>query len=79
MITLAGAMSTAEIAKSTPAIRKQRIHAICCGANLEEDLFGLIARSEYERVENWRQSSEEDAELSKEASIGLLTWQFRRL
>ena len=68
MITLAGAMSTAEIGKSlAPAIRKQRIHAICCtGANLEEDLFGLIARSQYERVENWRQqSSEEDAELAK--------------
>jgi len=68
MITLAGAMSTAEIGKSlAPAIRKQRIHAICCtGANLEEDLFGLIARSQYERVEDWRQqSSEEDAELAK--------------
>ena len=39
MLTLAGAMSTAEIGKSlAPAIREQRIHAICCtGANLEEE------------------------------------------
>ena len=50
MITLAGAMSTAEIGKTlAPAIRSQKVHAICCtGANLEEDLFGLVARSDYE-------------------------------
>ena len=66
MITLAGAMSTAEIGKSlAPAIRSQKVHAICCtGANLEEELFGLFSRSEYEHVPNWRhQSKEEDAEL----------------
>ena len=52
MITLAGAMSTAEIGKSlAPAIRAQKVHAICCtGANLEEELFGLFSRSEYEHV-----------------------------
>ena len=56
MITLAGAMSTAEIGKTlAPAIRSQKVHAICCtGANLEEDLFNLIARSDYERIPNWR-------------------------
>ena len=52
MITLAGAMSTAEIGKSlAPAIRSQKIHAICCtGANLEEDLFNLVAKSSYEKI-----------------------------
>ena len=47
MITLAGAMSTAEIGRSlAPAIRSQKIHAVCCtGANLEEDLFNLVAKS----------------------------------
>ncbi len=68
MLTLAGAMSTAEIGKSlAPAIREQRIHAICCtGANLEEELFGLVSRSEYEMIPNWReQSKEDDAQLSK--------------
>ena len=57
MITLAGAMSTAEIGKTlSPAIKAQKIHAICCtGANLEEDLFNLVARSDYEKITNWRE------------------------
>tara|TARA_B100000029_G_scaffold514831_1_gene619217 strand:+ start:1579 stop:2520 length:942 start_codon:yes stop_codon:yes gene_type:complete len=57
MVTLAGAMSTAEIGRTlAPAIRAQRVHAICCtGANLEEDLFGLIARSSYEGIAGWRE------------------------
>ena len=62
MITLAGAMSTAEIGKTlAPAIRSQKVHAICCtGANLEEDLFNLIASSDYERIPNWRDFSASD-------------------
>ena len=62
MITLAGAMSTAEIGKTlAPAIRSQKVHAICCtGANLEEDLFGLVARSDYERIPNWRELTPSD-------------------
>ena len=54
IVTLAGAMSTAEIGRTlAPAIRSQRIHAICCtGANLEEDLFKLIANSSYEKITN---------------------------
>lgn len=66
MITLAGAMSTAEIGKTlAPAIRSQKVHAICCtGANLEEDLFNLIAKSDYERIPNWRDfSASDDADL----------------
>ena len=62
MITLAGAMSTAEIGKTlAPAIRSQKVHAICCtGANLEEDLFGLVARSDYVRIPNWRELTPSD-------------------
>jgi deoxyhypusine synthase len=66
IVTLAGAMSTAEIGKSlAPAIREQRVHAICCtGANLEEELFGLVSRHVYESVPDWRQQSkQEDAAL----------------
>ena len=39
-ITLAGAMSTAELGKSlAEMIRQDKVHAICCtGANLEEDI-----------------------------------------
>ena len=68
IITLAGAMSTAGIGRSlAPAIRAQRIHAICCtGANLEEDLFRLVASSSYEKVEDWRDlTAESDADLAK--------------
>ena len=44
MITLAGAMSTAEIGKSlAPLIRAGKVHAITCtGANIEEDVFNDV-------------------------------------
>jgi len=62
MVTLAGAMSTAEIGRSlAPMIRAGKIHAITCtGANLEEDVFNLVANSHYERIPNWRNLSEQD-------------------
>src|SRR5260370_8488331 len=57
MITLAGAMSTAELGVSlAEMIRRDKVHAITCtGANMEEDLFNLVARSEYERIPNYRE------------------------
>jgi deoxyhypusine synthase len=59
MITLAGAMSTAELGVSlAEMIRQDKVHAITCtGANLEEDLFNLVARSQYERIPNYRELS----------------------
>jgi deoxyhypusine synthase len=59
MITLAGAMSTAELGVSlAEMIRQDKVHAIACtGANLEEDLFNLVARSKYERIPNYRELS----------------------
>src|SRR6266436_2674873 len=59
MITLAGAMSTAELGISlAEMIRQDKVHAIACtGANLEEDLFNLVARSKYERIPNYRELS----------------------
>ena len=62
MVTLAGAMSTAGIGRSlAPAIRSQKVHAICCtGANLEEELFNLVAQSHYEKVADWRGMSAQD-------------------
>src|SRR5207342_2388913 len=59
MITLAGAMSTAELGVSlAEMIRAGKVHAITCtGANLEEDLFNLVARSKYERIPNYRELS----------------------
>jgi deoxyhypusine synthase len=64
MITLAGAMSTAELGVSlAEMIRQDKVQAITCtGANLEEDLFNLVARSQYERIPNYRELSPEAEE-----------------
>ena len=45
LVTLAGAMSTAELGLSlAEMIREGKVHAISCtGANLEEDIFNLVA------------------------------------
>jgi deoxyhypusine synthase len=55
-VTIAGAMSTAELGLSlAEMIRQDKIHGICCtGANLEEDVFNLVAHDFYERVPNYR-------------------------
>ena len=52
MITLGGAMSTAELGLSlAEMIRHDKVHLITCtGANLEEDVFNLVAHDYYERV-----------------------------
>ncbi len=61
-MTLAGAMSTAEIGLSlAEMIRHDKVHGICCtGANLEEDVFNLVAHDFYERIPNWRDLSPEE-------------------
>jgi deoxyhypusine synthase len=55
-VTIGGAMSTAELGLSlAEMIRRDKIHGICCtGANLEEDVFNLVAHDFYERVPNYR-------------------------
>jgi deoxyhypusine synthase len=64
MVALAGAMSTAELGVSlAEMIRADKIHAITCtGANLEEDIFNLVARSKYERIPNYRELSAQQEE-----------------
>ena len=56
MVTLAGAMSTAELGLSlAEMIRQDKVHLIVCtGANLEEDIFNLVAHDFYERVPHYR-------------------------
>ena len=56
MVTLAGAMSTAELGLSlAEMIRQDKVHAITTtGANLEEDLFNLVAHEHYRRIPDWR-------------------------
>jgi deoxyhypusine synthase len=56
MITLAGAMSTAELGISlAEMIRTDKVQIISCtGANLEEDVMNLVAHNHYKRVPNYR-------------------------
>src|SRR5471032_2275961 len=63
-VTLAGAMSTAELGLSlAEMIRLDKIHAISCtGANLEEDVFNLVAHDFYERVPHYRELNTRDEE-----------------
>lgn len=67
-MTLAGAMSTAELGISlAEMIREDKVHGICStGANLEEDIFNLVAHSHYQRVPGYRHlSAKEEVELCK--------------
>ncbi|MDN3690559.1 deoxyhypusine synthase family protein [Cyclobacterium jeungdonense] len=66
MITLAGAMSTAELGISlAEMIRQDKVQIITCtGANLEEDIFNLVAHDYYERIPHYRDlSPEQEQEL----------------
>lgn len=59
VLAMAGAMSTAEIGKSlSKLIREKKVHAISCtAANLEEDIFNLLAHDEYLSVPDYRHQS----------------------
>lgn len=75
MITLAGAMSTAELGISlAEMIRQDKVHAICCtGANLEEDVFNLVAHKEYVRIKDWRALTADDEEKLLEKGLNRVT------
>ncbi len=62
MITLGGAMSTAELGITlAEMIREDKVHIITCtGANLEEDIMNLVAHSHYKRVPNYRDLTPQD-------------------
>jgi deoxyhypusine synthase len=61
-VTIAGAMSTAELGLSlAEMIRRDKVHGICCtGANLEEDVFNLVAHDYYQRVPHYRDLTPRD-------------------
>jgi deoxyhypusine synthase len=69
LVTLAGAMSTAELGISlAEMIRENKVHAVCCtGANLEEDIFNLVAHSYYVKLPGYRSltGDEEEALLKR--------------
>src|SRR6266699_5348337 len=61
-VSLAGAMSTGELGITlAEMIRQEKVHGISCtGANLEEDIFNLVAHDAYEQVPHYRQLRPED-------------------
>jgi deoxyhypusine synthase len=62
LLTMAGAMSTGELGRSlAEMIRQRKVHGISCtGANLEEDVFNLVAHTHYERLPHYRTLSSAD-------------------
>ncbi len=62
LVSLAGAMSTARLGKILSRLLEQDwVHAISCtGANLEEDVFNLVAGNDYEIIKDWRALSAQD-------------------
>ena len=75
LVTLGGAMSTAELGLSlAEMIREDKVHAICCtGANLEEDLFNLVAQKHYERIPHYRELTAQDEQKLLERHLNRVT------
>lgn len=75
IVTLAGAMSTAELGITLAAmIRAGKVHGIVCtGANLEEDLFNLVAHDHYIRVPNYRDLTPQDEQKLFEKHMNRVT------
>ncbi|MFZ4403224.1 MAG: deoxyhypusine synthase family protein [Pseudobdellovibrionaceae bacterium] len=75
LVTLAGAMSTAELGLSlAEMIRQNKVHAISCtGANLEEDVFNLVAHDHYVRIPNYRDLTPADEQKLLEKHLNRVT------
>ncbi|TVQ94482.1 MAG: deoxyhypusine synthase [Deltaproteobacteria bacterium] len=74
-VTLAGAMSTARLGRIlSRMIRQGKVHGICCtGANLEEDLFNLLAAKDYVEIPNWRALRAEDEKALYDRGLNRVT------
>src|ERR1700728_4922273 len=74
-VTLAGAMSTAELGLSlAEMIRRGKVHGICStGANLEEDVFNLVAHDHYKRVPNYRNLSDAEEVALRDRGMNRVT------
>ncbi len=75
LLAMAGAMSTAELGISlAEMIRQDKIHAVSCtGANLEEDIFNLVAHDHYVRVPHYRDLSREDEKKLLDSHLNRVT------
>lgn len=74
-LAMAGAMSTGEIGLSlAEMIRREKIQGICTtGANLEEDIFNLVANKHYERIPGYRHLTAEDEVALMERGMNRVT------
>jgi deoxyhypusine synthase len=74
-LTLAGAMSTAEIGVSlADMIRAGKVHGMSVtGANLEEDFFNLVAHNSYTRVPDYRSLSKQDEQALYDSGMNRVT------
>ncbi len=74
-LSVAGAMSTAELGLSlAELIRREKVHALCVtGANLEEDVFNLVAHDHYERIPDWRNLRPEDEKSLERRGLNRVT------
>ena len=75
LVTLAGAMSTGELGiVLARMIRAGKVHALSVtGANLEEDVFNLVAHDEYEIVPDWRALNARDEKALYERGMNRVT------
>ena len=75
IITLAGAMSTAELGKIlAEMIRQDKVHCISCtGANLEEDIMNLVAHNHYKRIPNYRDLTPDDEQRLLDQKLNRVT------
>jgi deoxyhypusine synthase len=75
LLAMAGAMSTAELGLSlAEMIRQDKVHAICTtGANLEEDIFNLVAHNHYRRVPNYRNLTDDEELTLRERGLNRVT------
>ena len=75
LLAMAGAASTGELGVILARmIREGKVHAISCtGANLEEDVFNLVANRDYEIVSSWRDLSDRDERALHERGMNRVT------
>lgn len=74
-LAIAGALSTGEIGISLgEVIRCNKIHGICCtGANLEEDIFNLIAHNSYKHIPHYKNLTPEEELMLKQQHLNRVT------
>lgn len=75
LLTMGGAMSTAEMGVSVAElIRQDKVHALCVtGANLEEDVFNLVAHDSYVRIPHYRDLTTADEVALLERGLNRVT------